>query len=260
MSIFPRKLTRGENCIIHLKFENTGKKPKNIYYNLTILDPNGEKVEDITNNLLLGCDNNEFKKELYYCFKTNKDTILGKYRVIPTFFYDGMKYKSKTSNFDYFLVEEINVENVAKNEFLLYNISLYATNIKILEKNGDNIISHEVTLKSHERLKLKSEAKQKFIMYGNNYIEQLINNEDIIYMRDPKVFWKKQDENIIIYTEEDEIINLDNKYMKIWILLDGLRTNKEICELLNIKLKDLLILEKELINQKYIIQVNQRGE
>ena len=46
MSIFPRRLTRGENCIIHLKFTNSSRILKKLHYNLKILNPNGKIIKD----------------------------------------------------------------------------------------------------------------------------------------------------------------------------------------------------------------------
>lgn len=257
MSIFPRKLTRGENCIIHLKFENTGKKPKKILYNLTILDPNGDKVTDISDKFLLNCDSNSiFKKELYYSFNTSQNTALGKYRVIPTFYYDGMKYRSRTSNFDYFLVEEINVESIGNNEFLLKNESPYRANILLKENKHNNCFINNIVLEGYEKRKIKTDAEQKFIMYGNNYLKELFDIEDIVYMRNSKMFWKKNKEKIIVYTKEDKVKILDDKYLNIWILLDGIRTNKEICNLLQLELDELLKIESELLKLDYIVKIN----
>ena len=51
MSIFPRRLTRGENCIIHLKFTNSSRILKKLHYNLKILNPEGEIIKMFQMNL-----------------------------------------------------------------------------------------------------------------------------------------------------------------------------------------------------------------
>ena len=53
MSIFPKKITLGENCIIHLKFVNHEKNNEVIKYILKVMDPNGKTILNINRNMIL---------------------------------------------------------------------------------------------------------------------------------------------------------------------------------------------------------------
>ena len=73
MSIFPKKITLGENCIIHLKFANSGENNEIIKYVLKVTNPNNEVILDINKSIILGvAEKKDFIREIYYNVQTTK--------------------------------------------------------------------------------------------------------------------------------------------------------------------------------------------
>lgn len=229
MSIFPRRLTRGENCIIHLKFTNSSRILKKLHYNLKILNPEGEIIKDVSDEFILGSNKEEFKKEFYYYFNTDLKTELGKYRVIPTFYYNGVKLKSQTSNYDFFLVEEIEYKMVNDKEYSLTNLSQEETRLEFIKHNLGKIEYSDCILKGNETKTFEFDSDRIFIKYGNNFIKEILKDEDIIYERKYDIFWKNVEDKVLIYIEDTgEKIILTEMESIIWKLLNGINTNKYI--------------------------------
>lgn len=247
MSIFPRRLTRGENCIIHLKFTNSSNILKKLHYNLRILDPEGEEIRNISNEFILGNNVDEFKKEFYYCFNTNEKTQLGKYRVIPSFYYNGVKLKSQTANYDYFVVEEIQIQTINDKEYFLINLSAEETKVEFIKQKQNKIEYTEYMMKGKEKQKFNFDSERIFIKYGNNFIKEILNDRDIIYERDYKIFWKKVEDRIFIYKEDtNEKIMLSEKESIVWQLLNGINTNRYICNITQLDIIEVNKIEKNL--------------
>lgn len=256
MSIFPRRLTRGENCIIHLKFTNSNKTLKKIHYNLKILDPDGIEIENILDNFILGISKDEFKKEFYYCFKTKQNTKLGKYRVSLGFYYNGVLLKSQTSNFDYFVVEDVKVDVINDKEYYLTNMSKENTIIDFIKiKNNKNFYSN-YELKGLEKCKFKIDADKIFIKYGNNFIKEI--NEDLykIYERKKELFWKNLDNKILIYNDiSKKKTILENNESIVWNFLDGINTNLDISKSTKIDINQIETILKKLESEHLIKKV-----
>ena len=246
MSIFPRKLTKGENCIIHLRFTNSSMKLKKLHYSLKILNPNGDEIKNIADDFILGNSMEEFKKEFYYCFDTNSNTMLGKYRVIPSFYYNGVELKSQTANFDYFVVEEIKVDVVNDKEYYLTNLSNENTLVEFIKiKNGKNEYS-KYDIKGTEKVKFNFDADKIFIKYGNNFIEEIMKKNDKIYERKPELFWKKIDDKVLIYDDiSNKKIILEKDESIIWNMLDGIHTNEDISKETNLSIHEIEVLESK---------------
>ena len=249
MSIFPRRLTRGENCIIHLKFTNSSRILKKLHYNLKILNPEGEIIKDVSDEFILGSDKEEFKKEFYYCFNTDSKTGLGKYRVIPTFYYDGVKLKSQTSNYDFFVVEEIEYRMINDKEYCLTNLSQEETRLEFIKHNLGKIEYSDCILKGNETKKFEFDSDRIFIKYGNNFIKEILKDKDIIYERKYDIFWKDIENKVLIYREETrEKIILTEMESIIWKLLNGINTNKYISDKTGFDINEIEKVEYKLEN------------
>ena len=114
MSIFPKKITSGESCIIHLRFANSGESNEIVKYILKVINPNNEIVLNINKSMILGiAKDNNFVREIYYDIKTNEDFMPGKYIVDFHLYCKGIKVESMTKETDYFNIEKLSyfIEN-----------------------------------------------------------------------------------------------------------------------------------------------------
>ena len=226
-----------------------------IHYNLKILNPDGEELKNISDSFILGTCNNEFKKELYYCFSETSDAKLGKYRVILNFYYNGTKIKSQTSNFDYFIIEEIKVDVVNEKEYYLTNLSKEKINIDFIKVKDNINFYSSFELKGLEKHKFKFDVDKIFIKYGNNFIEQIKRENCKIYERKKKLFWKNLDNEVLIYNEElKQKIILDKDESKIWRLLDGTNTYIDISRITNLDINKIESIMKKL-EKNNLIQI-----
>lgn len=129
---FPKKITLGENCIIHLKFVNHEKNNEVIKYILKVMDPNGKTILNINRNMILGgSSENNFVRELYYNVEIGNHFLPGKYIVDFYLYCKGIKVESITKDIDYFNVEKLSYftdgkytyivnESIEETEFLCF--------------------------------------------------------------------------------------------------------------------------------------------
>ena len=57
MSIYPKRVTTGENVIIHLRFQNNGKREELVEYHLDVYNSLDELIFNKIDNILLGKEN-----------------------------------------------------------------------------------------------------------------------------------------------------------------------------------------------------------
>ena len=181
MSIFPKKITLGENCIIHLKFANSGENNEIIKYVLKVTNPNNEVILDINKSIILGvAEKKDFIREIYYNVQTSENFLPGKYTVDFHLYCKGIKVESITKDIDYFNIEKLSYfrddantyiinESSEETEFYVYNDKLKRKHYKISGK--DSLILNE---------------KFHYIQYANNKIDVVRKKAKQLYYKNPE--------------------------------------------------------------------------
>ena len=200
MSIFPKKITSGENCIIHLKFANSGENNEIIKYILKVTNPNNEIVLDINKSMILGVvKDNAFVREIYYNVKTNENFIPGKYIVDFHLYCKGIKVESMTKEIDYF--------NIEKLSYFIEDNNTYITN-----ESGED--TEFYIYKDKKKIKhYKIDGNDSLVLNGIfNYIQYANNKTDIIRKKSKNIYYKNPEYKI----KDNKLININsNKEYKL---------------------------------------------
>lgn len=200
MSIFPKKITSGESCIIHLRFANSGESNEIVKYILKVINPNNEIVLDINKSMILGiAKDNNFVREIYYDVKTNEDFMPGKYIVDFHLYCKGIKVESMTKENDYF--------NIEKLSYFIENDNTYIINES--KEDIEFYIYNDKSKIKHYKIK----GKDSLVLNGIfNYIQYANNKIDIINKRSKNVFYKNPEYKI----KDNRLINVNtNKEYKL---------------------------------------------
>lgn len=200
MSIFPKKITSGENCIIHLKFANSGENNEIIKYILKVTNPNNEIVLDINKSMILGVvKDNAFVREIYYNVKTNENFIPGKYIVDFHLYCKGIKVESMTKEIDYF--------NIEKLSYFIEDNNTYITN-----ESGEDTEFYIYNDKSKIK-HYKIDGNDSLVLNGIfNYIQYANNKTDIIRKKSKNIYYKNPEYKI----KDNKLININsNKEYKL---------------------------------------------
>lgn len=152
MSVFPKKLSKGENVIIHLGVTSSRSNISFATFHTYIVTPQGNKISVCEKYIISGlnCDNTtvEALKEekyrypplvvvsdllsgrntrqklieaftsfdrmthFYFCLDTT-DLSPGKYLVRTEFFEEGIQIEARTNKDDFFLVEELQIRKIS---------------------------------------------------------------------------------------------------------------------------------------------------
>lgn len=177
MSIYPKNITKGENLIIHLRFNNTGIKNEIINYNLIVRNPNDNIVYNYSDKMFLG--SKDFVREIYHSIKITNKFIPGKYIVSFFLMCRGVKIESSTKNNDYFYVEKIDTR-IKNNTIILKNNSNVNTKCQVFNEYEKK----EVVLKANETRVINK--LYKYIKYGNNMIS-IIDKAKGSYVKNPYI-------------------------------------------------------------------------
>ncbi len=161
MSIYPKRISNGENLIVHLRFSNSGQEIYNVKYVLSVLNPNKKEIFLKEDNIILGTGKEGFSKNLYYSLYINNKYKPGKYIVNFYMICNGQVINSDTRDNDYFYVEKLKYYNF-KDKTVIYNMSNEKTSF-ILHKGKT---SNEFTINGNEKINL--EDKYDYIEYSNN--------------------------------------------------------------------------------------------
>ena len=164
MSIYPKNISNGENVIIHLRFSNKSKIIQKIRYVLSVIDPDENQVFLKEDNLVLGVEEEEFVKQLYYSLEIDGNFKPGKYIVQFYLVCKGHIIESVTKDNDFFFVEKL--------EYYYSNEKTVITNIsneKIKFKLHEGLNIEELTINGKEKIEL--EGKYDYIEYANNKID-----------------------------------------------------------------------------------------
>lgn len=166
MSIYPKRISSEENLIIHLRFSNKSKKIQKLKYVLSILNPNNKQIYFKEDNLILGSNNEEYIKELYYSFFIDETYIPGKYNVIFYLILNGKKIESVTKDNDFFIVEKLTYYSL-KNKTIIINNSYMKTRVKLYGKEKEE----EINIEGNQRKIINH--KYDYIEFANNKIDKI---------------------------------------------------------------------------------------
>lgn len=177
MSIFPKKVVKDENVIIHLKFVNE-EEISFFHYVTRIISPSGKEITSWENSFMIppGEKGNPSKKELYYCVDSSLLIEPGKYLAKTNLYFQGKIIKSITAKNDCFYVERVSILNYKENEnkvtFDIINDSDIETKINIIDRKGD--ILQEMVLNGNEKRTVISDASA-FIRYENGTVQKIVS-------------------------------------------------------------------------------------
>lgn len=238
MSIFPKKITSGENCIIHLRFTNSGVNNEVIKYVLKVINPNNEVVLDINRSMILGVvKDNDFVREIYYNVKTNENFMSGKYIVDFHLYCKGIKVESMTKEIDYF--------NIEKLSYFLDDDNTYITN----ESNEETeffVYNDKSKIKHY-----KINGKDSLVLNGKfNYIQYANNKIDVIRKKTKQLYYKNPEYKL----KDNKLININTK--KEYKL-----SNKEFDYYSNVEnfIESIPLEFKKLINDGIFLLTNERN-
>lgn len=251
MSIFPKRVRKNENVIIHFKTHNI-EKPKFIQYRIDIIDKDG--------NVVMEYENEEISNEVhetYYSFKPDNSMLGGKYHVRSKVFLEGRIIESFSSIMDYFYIDDIDVEIKRKDDgiaFELKNRSGSRTPFFLL--NRDGIVVEKGELEPLENRNYSFDQKPVFLKYGNNYIEKIGDGINI-FVKANTIRWRIINNSVEVLDETTyKLFQLNKLETSVWIMIDGINSVNDILSGLSIDNKENLdrILEK-LENNRLIRKV-----
>ena len=264
MSIFPKRVTYGENVIIHFKI-NSSNKPRFIEYSIDVFNPNGEKKNIVKKK---GLFSNTV--ETYYCYVVNKNeyNIPGQYFLKTNLYINGRKIYSLSAEMDYFWIDYIkNSVILLDGEKCIELINMGDSEVpyNILDKNG-TILKDDI-LQSKERIIIQKHHKEYYLKYGNNNIDRIGNQDEEILYKNVKLRWRQTEEGMEFYDEaKDRIISLNRNEAKVWLFVGEGCSMREItkglswCEnldnIIGRMLNEQIIFKRNL----YSIQLDGSGE
>lgn len=161
MSIFPKKITYGENVIIHLRFINSKDNNRLIKYFLNVYNPKKELIYDTSESIILGYGENYYN-EIYHSIMIQNDFLPGKYMVDFYLEVNGKKIDSLTKNNDYFYVEKL-VFYKKRKKIFLENISDETTSCILYGNKKKKMVLEGNKIKNVN-------DEYQYIEYGNNQI------------------------------------------------------------------------------------------
>lgn len=200
MSIFPKKITSGENCIIHLRFANSGDNNEVVKYILKVKNPNNEVILDVNKSMILGMvKDNDFIREIYYNVETNENFLPGKYIINFYLYYKGIKVESVTKEIDYFNIEKLSYFIDDDNTYIINESS---------EETEFYIYNDKPKIKHY-----KIKGKDTLVLSGIfNYIQYANNKIDVIRKKSKKVYYKNPEYKL----RNNKLININtNKEYKL---------------------------------------------
>lgn len=181
MSIFPKRITSGENCIIHLRFANSCENSEVIKYVLKVISPNNEVVLNINKSMVLGvAGTKNFVREVYYNVNTNKNFLPGKYIVDFYLYCKGIKVESMTKEIDYFNIEKLSYF-IDDNNTYITNESDEETEFYVY--NDKASIQHYI-IKGKDSIILK--GTYNYIQYANNKVDVIRKGSEKMYYKNPE--------------------------------------------------------------------------
>lgn len=217
MSIFPKRVTYGDNVIIHFKIEST-VKPRIIDYTIDMYNPKGEGKR-IAQKSGLYADTVE--SYYYYTVVGDDYSIPGRYFLKTKLYVNGRKVNSSSSEMDYFWIDKIKAKKTGSKEecrLQLKNLSDSMTPFQIINQSGD-IVMDDV-IEAYENRIISQENGEYYIRYGNHYLERIWNSGDVIFYRNNTIRWRPTKIGIDFLDEKNgKIISIDNQEARVWMII-----------------------------------------
>lgn len=258
MLIFPKKITKDESVIIHVRIKNYDDIVKYLQLRTYIEDPNGKIVKKFNKDFILNINSsNQEYKDFYFEFKPNKKSNLGKYTAKTNLYYKGEVLHSLTLENDYFYIEEINANMVVgdkKKIVYIKNLSCEETlcNLILIKDNYKKIKTCKLLGNHEQKLEFYSnQFDDIYIKYGNNFCEKICKKNDAFYIRNNLYKWERIDDRLLLFNEKKRII-LNNISSYIWLCCDGLTSIIEIANYCEMNVKQMKKILKKLERKKLI--------
>ena len=198
MSIYPKRVIIGENLIIHLRFNNIGKKVEYIKFHLHIENPKQEIIFSKDDYKLLGINDNSYIYETYQSIPILNNFLYGKYKVVFNITTKGIVISSDTENSDYFYVDGFSFYKT-KDKIVIKNLSIEDTPCRIFSNEKEK----ELVFNSLEEKILPN--NYKYLEYGNHNVFYISNKDKKYYIKNPNISIKN---NVIYNLDIKETISL----------------------------------------------------
>lgn len=259
MSIFPKRVTKNDNVIIHLKFINESSVTSCFDYITQVISPSGKIVKDWSDQFIMAPKNGEGinQKEQYY--EINKDLLneAGKYTAKTSLYINGRIINSSTEKNDYFYVDDITYKIKSKNSqgkccYLLTNNSLNSdVPFSLITDSGEVINTGKIAagktieVNSIDRLQLK---------YANNSIMMATTSSR--YIKNKRYDYRIINNCLQLFDDNTmELITLPNTIAFIWIKCNGIHTIDDLSAEAGLSKKITKNIIEMLLNNNYISEV-----
>lgn len=233
MSIFPKRIRKNENVIIHFKIENI-QKLKFIQYVIEIISEDGNIVKQFKKEEIF----NEIH-EIYFPFESN-NMVAGKYYVRSRAYLEGRVIGSFSSIKDFFFIDDISIEieNIYKAKFYLTNNGNSVTPYSLLNKEGKVMDSGE--LEPFEKRIFLINGEPIFLKYANNHIEKVCSEEKV-YVKSNTTRWRIRQNCVEVLDEKRfNLFKLNKKETAVWLNIDGINSVDEIYSIVGFDNKESL--------------------
>ncbi len=230
MSIFPKRVAKCEDVIIHFKTVNAGKM-KMLNYALTIIDSSGAVIDKFEGSqLAIGT------REQYFSHYTSEQEIAGKNHARTKMYLDGRVIESFSSIADYYYVDDIEVREVEFIGELIYfalkNKSGEETPYQIIDTEG-NVLTDEL-LPGNAKRKFQMNGQGLFLKYGNDFIKA-IDAKEQRYIKSNDIRWRIADGKVELFDEKRfEIVDVDDNAALIWLKCNGINQKESLARIVGL--------------------------
>jgi hypothetical protein len=207
----------------------------------------------------------ESGRHFFSSFKVPDDAHLGKYRLITDIYTEGALRHSKTAEDDFFWVEHLELESVARknSRFLakVKNPSGEPVPVKIVEclfKAGKlSTQSRELELPAEVSTEITVKSEKAFLLYNEERETiHLLDPRSPFVLRNQRMLCLQKDKAagqtiVVLARDGDKAYELSGAKKKIWDMASGLNTKKEVLQAADVRSYNEM-LENGLISEQWI--------
>lgn len=258
MSIFPKRVTKNENVIIHLKFVNESNQTRLFNYNTQIISPSGTIITEWNDKFIMSPKSDESinKKEFYHEVSGTLLVEAGKYLAKTNLYIDGRIINSSTEKNDYFYVDDISIKSYSPTPKrtcyqLTNNSQNSSVKCSLIKDDGSIVIEKE--LGPCQCWKFTSKKKLQ-LKYENNSIKQIFTATR--YMKNPKYDYRIVNNTLQLFDDNTlEVFLIPNILAFLWVKSDGLVTIEELSYKSQIDMKTVKGMLDYLIKKEFIYEI-----
>ncbi len=253
MSIFPKRVTKNENVIIHMKFTISSNRVCYCLYSTKVISPSGKEIVSWKNGFyMMSHWAVSEEKEIYHCVEHTMLEEPGKYLVKTDLYLEGKVINSETEMNDYFYYDNIIVDNICyKDADIMFELRNPADNtvpVKLIESDKN---CSEITILPHDKMSFRCK-KGVVIKYISNSI-LLIEENNARYIRNEKYSWRKKGSDIELFDNNSfSVITLPNIVAFLWLNCNGVNNLDALENLLDVERTTLTKLISYLESEKFI--------